>query len=169
MADVRKNQNESINKAAEASRAGTREAANQTQDAVSAGVEGFKQVTDQFTRAFGFTGESEEVTRRATQNLEAVTETGSVLLRGFQDLSREWVELAQQRLQRNAEGLARLAQCRNLQDLAAVQTELVRENLREMINNTRRISERSVEVASEAARTITAETNKAAERFQRAA
>ena len=43
MADIRKNQNESINKAAEASRAGAREAANQTQDAVSAGVEGFKQ------------------------------------------------------------------------------------------------------------------------------
>jgi hypothetical protein len=52
---------------------------------------------------------------------------------------------------------------------SAVQTELVRENLREMIDNTRRISERSVEVASEAARTITAEANKAAERFQRAA
>ena len=68
MADIRKNQNESINKAAEASRAGAREAANQTQDAVSAGVEGFKQVTDQFTRAFGFTGQSEEVTRRAAQN-----------------------------------------------------------------------------------------------------
>jgi hypothetical protein len=168
MADIRKNQNESINKAAEASRAGAREAANQTQDAVSAGVEGFKQVTDQFTRAFGFTGQSEEVTRRATQNLEAVTETGSVLLRGFQDLSREWVELAQHRLQKNTEGLGRLVQCRNLQDLAAVQTEL-RENLREMINNTRRISERSVEVASEAARTITAETNKASDRFQRAA
>ena len=98
-----------------------------------------------------------------------MTETGSVLVRGFHDVSREWVELAQQRLQRNAEGLARLAQCRNLQDLAAVQTELVRENLREMIDNTRRISERSVEVASEAARTITAETNKAADRFQRAA
>jgi phasin family protein len=166
MADIRKNQNESINKAAEASRAGAREAANQTQDAVSAGVEGFK---DQFTRAFGFTGQSEEVTRRATQNLEAVTETGSVLLRGFQDLSREWVELAQHRLQKNTEGLGRLVQCRNFQDLAAVQTELVRENLQEMIDNTRRISERSVQVASEAARTITAGANEAASRFRRAA
>ena len=82
----------------------------------------------------------------SAENVEAVTETGSVLVRGFHDVSREWVELAQQRLQRNAEGLARLAQCRNLQDLAAVQTELVRENLREMIDNTRRISERSVQV-----------------------
>jgi phasin family protein len=157
------------NKTAEASRAGAREAANQTEEAMRTGVEGVRRVTEEFTKAFSLTGQNEEVTRQATRNLEAITETGSILVRGFQDVSREWVELAQQRLQRNAERLARLAQCRNLQDLAAVQTELVRDNLREMIDNTRRISERSVEVASEAARTITAETNKAAERFQRAA
>jgi phasin family protein len=167
MPNVRKNQ--TTNNVDEATRKGVREAANQMQDAAQVSVETFKQLTDQFSRTFGFNGQSEDLTRRAAQNVEAVTETGSVLVRGFHDVSREWVELAQQRLQRNAEGLARLAQCRNLQDLAAVQTELVRENLREMIDNTRRISERSVEVASEAARTITAETNKAAERFQRAA
>jgi hypothetical protein len=53
-------------------------------------------------------------------------------------------------------------------DLSAAQTELVRENLQEMIDNTRRIAERSMEVASEAARTITAGTGKAA-RCQRVA
>jgi phasin family protein len=150
MADVRKNQNETIKK--EATRKGAREAANQTQDAVQTGIETFKQITDQFSRTFGFTGQSEDLTRRAAQNLELVTETGSVLLRGFHDVSREWVELAQQRLQKNTERLARLAQCRNIQDLAAVQTEFVRENLQEMIDNNRRIAERSMQVASEAAR-----------------
>jgi hypothetical protein len=53
--------------------------------------------------------------------------------------------------------------------LAAVQTEIVRENLQEMIDNSRRIAERSMQVASEAARTITAEANEAADRFKRAA
>jgi hypothetical protein len=51
-------------------------------------------------------------------------------------------------------------------DLSAAQTELARENLQEMIDNTRRIAERSMEVASE--RTITAGTGKAA-RCQRVA
>jgi len=169
MADTRKNLNESMNKAAETSRATVREAASQTQDAVSASVENIKQITDQFTRVFGFAGQSEEVTRRATQNLGAVTETSSVLLRGFQEVSQEWVQLTQQRLQKNTEGLARLAQCRNLQDLAAVQAELVRENLHEIIDNTRRISERSMRVAEDAARTMTAETRKAAGQYPRAA
>jgi hypothetical protein len=112
MPDVRKNQ--TSNNVDEATRKGAREAANQMQDAAQVGVETSKQLTDQFSRTFGFNGQSEDLTRRAAQNLEAVTETGSVLLRGFQDLSREWVELAQHRLQKNTEGLARLAQCRNL-------------------------------------------------------
>ena len=45
----------------------------------------------------------------------------------------------------------------------------MRENLHEMIDNTRRIAERSIKVADDAARTITAEAKKAAERFPRAA
>jgi hypothetical protein len=75
----------------------------------------------------------------------------------------------QHRLQKNTQGLARLAQCRNLQDFAAVQTELLRENLHGMIDNTRRIAEHSMQVTQEAAQVITAETGKAAERFRRAA
>jgi phasin family protein len=157
------------NKTAEATRTSAREAANQTEDAVRTGVESVRRVTEEFTKAFGFTGQNEDVARQATRNLEAITETGSVLVRGFQELSSEWVELAQQRLQKNAEGLTKLAQCRNLQDLAATQTELVRENLQEMIDNSRRIAERSIKVATDASRTITAEASKAADRFQRAA
>jgi hypothetical protein len=169
MADTPRNQNEAVTKAAEATRAGAREAADQTEDAVQTGMEGVRRVTEEFGRAFGLTGQNEDLARQATQNLQTITETGSVLMRGFQDLSREWVELAQQRLRKNTEGLARLAQCRHLPDLAAVQSELVRENLHEMIDNTRRIAERSIKVADAAARTITAEANKTAERFPRAA
>jgi phasin family protein len=101
--------------------------------------------------------------------VQAITEAGSVLVRGFQEISREWMELAQQRLLKNTEALSKLAQCRNVQDLAAVQTELVRENLHSVIDNTRRIAERSVKVATDAAHTISAEASNAAERFARAA
>jgi phasin family protein len=157
------------NKAAEATRAGARETANRTQEAMRTGIEGVRRVTEEFSKTFGFTGQNEEVAQQARRNLEAITETGSVLVRGFQEVSREWVELAQQRLQKNIEGVARLAHCRSFQDLTATQTELVRENLHEMIDNTRRIAEHSMQVAQEAAQVITAETGKAGERFRRAA
>jgi hypothetical protein len=61
MPDIRKNQNEAPTKAAEPTRTGAREAANQTQDAVQVGVDPFKQMTDQVSRTFGFTGQSEDI------------------------------------------------------------------------------------------------------------
>jgi phasin family protein len=167
MADLRRNQQESAGKAAEATRAAAREAANGTEEAVQAGVQGLRRVANEFSRVFGFAGQSEEVARQASENVGAVTEAGSVLMRGFQELSREWLELVQQRVQTNAEGLTKLAKCRSLPDVAAVQSELARENLQQMIDNTRRIAERSIQVANEAARTIGAEP--AARRFPRAA
>jgi phasin family protein len=146
-----------------------REAARQTEEAMEAGAQGLRRAADEFGRVFGLGGQGDELARQATENLGAVTEAGSVLMRGFQDVSKEWLELAQERLRTNVEGLAKLAKCRSFPDLAALQSELVRENLQQMIDNTRRIAERSLRVADEAARTITAETNKAADRLRRAA
>ena len=113
-------------------------------------------------------GQNEDLTRQATENLAAITETGSVLMRGFQDVSREWLELTRERLRKNAEGMTKLTQCRTLPDLAAVQSDLARDNLNQIIDLTRRIAERSMQVADEAAKTITAETGKGG-RYPRAA
>jgi phasin family protein len=157
------------NKAAEAPPAAVREAASQTEDAARTGIESMRRVTEEFSRTFGLTSQNEEVARQATRNLEAITETNAILLRGFQEVSREWVELAQQRLQSHAEALTKLANCRTLPDLAAVQSEIVRENLHQMIDNTRKIAEHSVQVAQEAAQSITAKATGAAERLRRAA
>jgi hypothetical protein len=136
------------------------------QDTVEAGAEGVRRLTEEVTRAFG---PKPELARKATENMQAITETGSVLLRGFQDLNREWIELAQHRFQRNAESFTKLAQCRNMQDFTAIQSELVRENLQDAIDSTRRFAELSLKIADDAARFITAETRKAADRVSRAA
>jgi hypothetical protein len=126
-------------------------------------------MADEFGRALGIAGDSEELTRQATKNVEAVGETGSILARGFQELSKEWFELAQGRLQRNVEGMTRLAQCRSVPDFAAVQSDLVRDNLQQMIDGTRQIAARSVEIANEAAEKIGAASKQSADRFPRAA
>ena len=68
----------------------------------------------------GFGGQNEDLTRQATHNIEAITETGTILMRGFQDVLREWLELMQERLRKNAEGMTKLAQCPTLPDFAAV-------------------------------------------------
>jgi phasin family protein len=75
-------------------------------------------------------------------------------MRGFQEISREWLTLAQHRVQKNLEGVQAMASCRTVQDAVAAQTELVRDNIREMVENSRQIAEASVKVGNEAAQTL---------------
>jgi len=152
----------------ETARAGVREATDCAEDVMKTGMQSAQRVAEEFGRVLGVGGQNEDLTRQATENLAAITETGSVLMRGFQDVSREWLELTRERLRKNAEGMTKLTQCRTLPNLAAVQSDLARDNLNQIIDLTRRIAERSMQVADEAAKTITAETGKGG-RYPRAA
>src|SRR5215203_2549547 len=108
----------------ETARAGVRDATDRAEDVAQTGIAAARRVAEEFGRVLGVGGQNENLTRQASQNLEAITETGSVLIRGFQDVSREWLELMQERLRRNAEGMTKLAQCRTLPDLAAAGTRI---------------------------------------------
>src|SRR5207237_7949549 len=80
----------------------------------------FQRATDQFTKVLGFNGpQAEELTRRSSQNLQAVSQASSVLARGFQEVSHEVLDLVQDRMTKNIDGLSRLAGCRSVQDFGA--------------------------------------------------
>jgi phasin family protein len=139
----------------------TRQAAETTQETIRTAVDtasrAFQGSATQFARVFGITAEQEQdLAGQSKRNLEAITECSAVLMRGFQEITREWLNLAQRRAQHNIERVQALAACRNVQDVVAAQTELVRDNFREMVENSRRVAETSVRVADEAARTLTA-------------
>ena len=92
-------------------------------------------MTDQFTQALGFNGpQTEELARRSSQNVQAVTQASTVLARGFQEASDEVLRSAQDRLTKNVDGLNRLAGCRSVQDFVAVQSDLARDNLWQVID-----------------------------------
>jgi hypothetical protein len=67
------------------------------------------------------------------------------------------------------DSLNRLAACRSVQDFLAVQSELVRDSLRQMIDTNRRVAEVSLRAAEEAARSVQAEADKNADRVRRLA
>jgi hypothetical protein len=125
-----------------------------TQSGLDMTAESTRRLTDQVTRLFGFSAEgTTDLARQASQNFEAITEASEVLVRGFQDVSREWFSLTQEGLQKNLEELNALAGCRSVSDLMVVQTSLVRENLQQTLDMGRRLAEVSTRVANKASQT----------------
>ena len=125
------------------------------ESSVDAASQGFQNASDQFARTLGYSGEEgERLARQSGQNVEAITKFGTVLSQALQDASREWYGQAQKQLQRNLEGLSKLAHCRSVQDFAAVQSGLIRESLQHVVEDTGSIVEVSLKAVNEARKAV---------------
>ena len=134
-------------------------------DSVQAGANmtllSFERINDQLIRAFGLADtQADEPARRSSQNLQAVSWATSVLSRGFQEASHEWINWAQECATGNMDGLGRLAGCRSVQDFVALQSDLVRDGLQHVIATNKRVAELTVRVTEEAARMIDAQVSR---------
>src|SRR4051812_30714212 len=152
----------------QAARAGAdvaRRGAETARDTFQAGLdtasENFRRIADQFTNVLGFHGpQAEELACRSSQNIQALTEAGSVLARGAQEVSQEVFGFVQERARKNADAVNRLAGVRSVQDFVAVQSDLARDHLEQVIEVNKRIAEKSLRVAEEAGRVIQAQANR---------
>ena len=162
------NRDEQTHKAAETARAGVvkladfrQQATENVRKSVQSGVDAtsrnIQNASDQFARTLGFTGEdSDRLARQSAQNMEAISQFGTVLTQAFQDTSRGWYGLAQKQWQRNLEGMSKLAQCSSVQDFTTVQSGLIRESLRHMADDSRAIAEISQRAVNDAGKAVAA-------------
>jgi len=155
---------------ADIARRATEAARNAVESGLNTATQTFERVTDQFTKVLGFSGpQAEELARRSSENIQAVTQASTVLARGAQEVSQEVFGLVQDRLTKNLDAVNRIVGTRSVQDFVAVQSDLARDTLQQVIATNKRIAEVSLRVADEASRIIQAQANQNAQQARRVA
>ena len=137
----------------------TQQIASAMQDAVSTGFAAASELaqrsTDQAMRFVGLSNRDEAwPAAQASQGLRTLAQSGTALASRVQDMSQEWLEMSQNRLQKNLDGLNALVRCRSIVDFVAVQRSLARDNLELTIENSRRVAELSARMVDETARSV---------------
>jgi hypothetical protein len=151
-----------VSATAEAARVGAETMQQTLQAGLDAAYTVAHRSTDQFMQVLGLSGhQSQQLAQQSSQNIQAIADTSNVLARGFQDVVRQWLTFTQSRLDDNLDRLTALTTCRSIPDLVALQSDLIRENLEEMIDKGQEIMQRSTEITHEAARAIAARTRTA--------
>jgi hypothetical protein len=113
--------------------------------------------SDQLGRAIGISGEgAEEAARRSSRNFEAIVQSGAVLTAITQRLCEEWVEVARARIDRGFDRFDAFLQCRTPQDVTALQTEFMRDNMETFLGFAHKAGEYSARIAGEARQQHTA-------------
>ena len=118
---------------------------------------------DQFGRMFGISGEeAHKAARMSSDNVDAIIQSSSVLAEVTQSILRAWVNFTRECMEQNLNRFESLLRCRTPQDITAVQSEILRDNLESFLQCARRIAETSIQVADEATKR-TAEAVEAAQ------
>ena len=114
-----------------------------------------------FFRAFATSDEeAQKAAQHSARNMEAVLGSTAVVAQELQNISREWLEFAQSRMQQTLSSLDALGRCRTPQDAAAVHTELLRDNVEHLLQSARRAAEISARMADAASRKMTENLNR---------
>jgi len=153
---------------------GAQRAARTTQDAVRTGVGTASEIaersTDHVVQLFSVSGHrTQEVAAQAAERVQAVAQSSTALMRGFQEVSLACLEMSQRRFEQNLEAFTELARCRSVPEFVAAQSSLIRGNLEMTFENSRRLTQLSENLIEEATRNVDAERGTKPERGRRAA
>jgi hypothetical protein len=122
--------------------------------------------TDQLGRTLGLSGtEAQQATERSVRNVESVLYTSTAATNLMGGMSREYFEFVRHQIESNMDRMNELWRCRTPQDVAAVQSDLVRETMGGVLESSRRVADMSLKLADDAAKHMTENM----ERIRRAA
>ncbi|OYD85368.1 phasin family protein [Azospirillum brasilense] len=155
---------------AETAAEATQRGADTASDVMGKATQVAGQTSDQLKRMMGLSAEAQgEVAQQARENMDVMTQCGSVLMDGMQSIMREWMGFAQEAMARNAEGINAMMRSRSVQDLYAAQSSMVKDEMELLLNRSVKVSELSAKTANDAVRRLNARAEGAARQVRRSA
>ena len=107
--------------------------------------------TDELRRTLDFSGnEAQQATERSARNTETILYTSTAATRLMSGMSQEYFEFVRHQLEKSMDRMNELWRCRTPQDIAAVQSDLVRETVGSVLESSRRVADMSLKVADDA-------------------
>ena len=123
---------------------------------LEASVRSFESFSSRWARALGANQPNTELADQSVQNVRAVSQASTALAKGAQEASRAWFELTQKAVRTNLEALSQLAGVRTMPELIAVQSDLMRNNLEQVIQSGEEIARCSTDAIREATQVMEA-------------
>lgn len=119
--------------------------------AVKAGTEAFK----------GY----EEVVVYNKENVEAALAAGSTFVKGMQEMNKAFYTLAQASMEDSVAATKKIMECKSLNDVFAVQSDLAKSNYEKAVAESRKLSDMGVKLAEETATPIAGRVNVTVEKI----
>ncbi|HXB81617.1 MAG TPA: phasin family protein [Bradyrhizobium sp.] len=112
--------------------------------------------TDHVSRAFGLSGnEVQQSTERAARNAATILQSSTALAKGMKGMSQEYFAFVRHQIENSMERMNELWQCRTPQDVAALQSDFMRESVESAMESGQRIADMSLKVTNDTARNMT--------------
>jgi hypothetical protein len=122
--------------------------------------------TDQLSRTLGLTGdEAQKATERSASNTQTILYSTTAVTKVMSGMSREYFELVRHQFENGVDRMNDLWRCRTPQDVAAVQSDLMRDVVGNVLESSRRVADMSLKLADDATKRIARDM----ERMRRAA
>ena len=114
--------------------------------------------TDELRRTLGFSenealqAEAQQATERSARNTETILYTSTATTKLVGRMSQEYFEFVRHQIENSMNRMNELWRCRTPQDVAAVQSDLVRETVGTVLESSRRMADMSLKLADDAAK-----------------
>jgi hypothetical protein len=110
--------------------------------------------TEELGRTLGFSGNeaqhAQQATERSARNTETILYTSTAATRMMSGMSQEYFEFVRQQMEKSMERMNEMWRCRTPQDLAAVQSDVLRETVGSVLESSRKMADMSLKLADDA-------------------